>query len=155
MRATLYNRTRLGQGFWNCLTLHPSFDETGGLRYYVSVQMALTPDTHKRVVTLQRRTAVQVAGAGAAAYPAYPLSPISLAITSPAQLRPMPQLSTPSSTGASSSGANSRPSNVPPSKSRRASDLPAATDSAAAPVAGSDAPPLNQAAKGSSACAIL
>ena len=98
VRVTLYNRTRLGQGFWNCLTLHPSVDDTGGLRYYVSVQVALTPEMHKRVVRLQRLTTAQAASTSRM------LSPLS----SPQMLRPMPQLSTPSSVGASSSDATSR-----------------------------------------------
>ena len=66
VRVTLWNVMRSGHGFWNCLSLYPSFDELGQLRYYVAVQIKLAPELHRRLVAAQRKLGF-VSGANSSA----------------------------------------------------------------------------------------
>ena len=50
VRVTLWNMTAKREGFWNCLAIYPSHDG----RYFLSVQVRLSPEFHKQLVRLKR-----------------------------------------------------------------------------------------------------
>jgi len=50
VRVTLWNMTAKREGFWNCLAIYPSHDG----RYFLSVQVKLTPEFRKQIVRLKK-----------------------------------------------------------------------------------------------------
>mmetsp|Transcript_2819 Transcript_2819/g.8280 ORF Transcript_2819/g.8280 Transcript_2819/m.8280 type:complete len:321 (-) Transcript_2819:20-982(-) len=53
-RVTLYNQTRDGVGFWNCLSMYPSLSDNGHvLKHCVAVQVRMDASVYMRLVELQ------------------------------------------------------------------------------------------------------
>lgn len=50
VRVTLWNVTAKREGFWNCLAIYPDHHN----RYFLSVQVRLTPEFHKQIVRLKK-----------------------------------------------------------------------------------------------------
>ena len=59
MRVTLWNMAANREGFWNCLAIYPSHDN----RYFLSVQVRLSPEFRKQIVRMKRSMPEAVQGA--------------------------------------------------------------------------------------------
>jgi len=82
VRVTLWNMTAKREGFWNCIAIYPSHDG----RYFLSVQVKLTPEFRKQIVRLKK-------GLPACASPMKRTAPLATTPSKDSALKPQPQSS--------------------------------------------------------------
>jgi len=76
VRVCIYNQTRTRIGFWNCLSMHPVYQDDE-LRYFVACQVRLEASVHRSLAKLERRSLATIRQTRQSRQTSQPLSPSS------------------------------------------------------------------------------